>query len=307
MKPTLGRAVVGAAALTLTLSVSGMAADGALAAALREAAPAHQKVLTGSVVLGQTSTAAVFNCGAGTTVVQYAAAPPAYQAPDAGVITSFSYYANNSGSVRAVVLGAAANPSHRTVLATSPLEVVAPGAVNTFPVRISTPAGATLGLYVSQNDMGCYATGAVADSAMWATFDPAATTDFPGTSPLPAARVDISAVLEPDADHDGYGDVSQDSCPQSAQTQAACPAPDTTVSKKPKKVSTKRTVKIKFSAGTGATFTCTVDKKKAKPCTSPLKKKLGYGKHKILITATSSVGIVETTPATVKFRIARPD
>ena len=41
---------------------------------------------------------------------------------------------------------------------------------------------------------------------------------------LPAPfRVPVSAVLEPDADHDGFGDETQDKCPQSAATQAACP------------------------------------------------------------------------------------
>jgi hypothetical protein len=36
-------------------------------------------------------------------------------------------------------------------------------------------------------------------------------------------RVPVSAVIEPDADNDGFGDETQDKCPQSASTQAECP------------------------------------------------------------------------------------
>ncbi|HVD41046.1 MAG TPA: hypothetical protein VNC16_08600 [Solirubrobacterales bacterium] len=40
---------------------------------------------------------------------------------------------------------------------------------------------------------------------------------------LSGLQVPIVVVLEPDADNDGYGDETQDGCPQSATTQAACP------------------------------------------------------------------------------------
>jgi hypothetical protein len=36
-------------------------------------------------------------------------------------------------------------------------------------------------------------------------------------------RVPVAAVIEPDADGDGYGDETQDKCPQSAAVQAECP------------------------------------------------------------------------------------
>lgn len=37
------------------------------------------------------------------------------------------------------------------------------------------------------------------------------------------ARVPLAAVIEPDADNDGYGDETQDGCPLSAAAQTACP------------------------------------------------------------------------------------
>jgi hypothetical protein len=36
-------------------------------------------------------------------------------------------------------------------------------------------------------------------------------------------RVPLAAIVEPDADNDGFGDETQDACPQNATTQTACP------------------------------------------------------------------------------------
>jgi len=41
--------------------------------------------------------------------------------------------------------------------------------------------------------------------------------------PVTEGRVPLAAVIEPDADNDGYGDETQDACPQSAAFQVACP------------------------------------------------------------------------------------
>lgn len=45
----------------------------------------------------------------------------------------------------------------------------------------------------------------------------------------------VSAVIEPDADNDGFGDETQDQCPQSATTQAPCPVVTLNVSATAKK------------------------------------------------------------------------
>lgn len=46
------------------------------------------------------------------------------------------------------------------------------------------------------------------------------TTNF---EPATDGRVPLAAVIEPDADNDGFGDETQDACPQSPTTQVACP------------------------------------------------------------------------------------
>jgi hypothetical protein len=50
---------------------------------------------------------------------------------------------------------------------------------------------------------------------------PGSTASF---GPATTGRVPLAAIIEPDADKDGYGDETQDKCPQSAALQTACPA-----------------------------------------------------------------------------------
>ena len=79
-----------------------------------------------------------------------------------------------------------------------------------------------------------------------------------GTSAVPATAPDGSSVttgmnysisdlvdadLEPDADHDGYGDETQDQCPTDANTQGPCPTTPT-----PQKKKCKHTKKRKSAA-----------------------------------------------------------
>lgn len=84
-------------------------------------------------------------------------------------------------------------------------------------------------------------------------------------------------------------------------------APDTVLGKTPAKKITKNSAKITFSSpAAGTTFTCKVDKLKAKSCTSPFKvKNLKPGKHKVKVTATAG-GKVDPTPAVVTFTYKRP-
>jgi hypothetical protein len=81
-------------------------------------------------------------------------------------------------------------------------------------------------------------------------------------------------------------------------------APDTAFVHVPKRKSHKHKVKFFFTASEAATFTCKVDKGKAKPCVSPLKVKIKrYGKHQITVTARDVVGNVDPTPATYSWKL----
>jgi hypothetical protein len=92
--------------------------------------------------------------------------------------------------------------------------------VNNFPARIPVQAGDLLGL------SGSYA-------PYCRTNDPVdKTADFNGVPPIGATpttekfegfQVPVTAKIEPDVDGDGYGDETQDKCPQSAAYQTPCP------------------------------------------------------------------------------------
>jgi hypothetical protein len=267
----------------------------------------------GAVTLGEVQ-GGVDNCffgsaAFGVTSALEDPARPSYVAPFSGVLTSYSYFAGtNGGSVQVLVLKAGADAAHKVVAAKSIKQAVVPSTLTTFATRLPMKAGERIGIGFGQNGMSCLITASAADSTFVAyPFDADTTSDMaaPG-SDFGEGRPNVSAVLEPDADGDGYGDVSQDRCPQSATTLVACPAPDTTVTKAPKK-STRHRAKITFgSTITASTFTCMVDGKAPVPCTSPFKKNYGYGRHLVLITAFSPVGIADLTPAAVMVRIKRP-
>jgi hypothetical protein len=267
----------------------------------------------GAVTLGQFAYISPVNCtgpsNGQTTMAQYLeAGAPSYVTPTAGVITSYSVRASGAGLVRLVVFGPSATAGHRKVVAMSAQNAVkANTSVNTFKTRVPVTAGLSIGLNNSAGAMICWGAGVAGDQVARANVDPATSTDYVGTTLELGKRVNISAILEPDVDGDQYGDISQDLCPQSRLTQAACPTPDTMVTKQPKKRSSNRKAKIRFSSTiAGSSFTCAVDRKAARPCTSPYKQKVKYGKHTVVITATSAVGSVDPTPAKVKFKVTKP-
>jgi CSLREA domain-containing protein len=93
-------------------------------------------------------------------------------------------------------------------------------------------------------------------------------------------------------------------------------APDTSFTKKPKKKlrakGRSKTAKATF-AFTGTddspgplTFECKVDGGNFKPCVSPVKVKLGVGKHTFEVRAVDAAGNVDASPAKAKVKVKRP-
>ena len=94
---------------------------------------------------------------------------------------------------------------------------------NSFKTRIPVQAGDRLGLY-GPNSPGTLActTGSVEDEIglLRAAAPLGSINTFP---PVTKDQVPVSATLEPDKDGDGYGDETQDGCPQSAAYPGRCP------------------------------------------------------------------------------------
>jgi hypothetical protein len=83
-------------------------------------------------------------------------------------------------------------------------------------------------------------------------------------------------------------------------------APETEITKPPKRKSAKRKVRIEFGANeTGATFECKLDKGDLSPCDSPFKAKVKPGKHVFAVRATDASGNVDATPAQARFKVKR--
>ena len=82
-------------------------------------------------------------------------------------------------------------------------------------------------------------------------------------------------------------------------------APETTITKGPKKKTTKRRPRFTFASSEfGSTFQCQLDAGQFQPCSSPFKPpKLRLGKHKLRVEAIDPAGNVDPTPAVRKFKV----
>jgi len=186
--------------------------------------------------------------------------------------------------------------------------------VTQFAAQLPIKAGDQLAIHVPKENtssVGCdFNSGDTGDVVRWRTGnafdDPVGTTVATDTTG-PSFRLNVSARVEPDADGDGYGDLTQDTCPSLKNSHDDCIPPNTFLKSGPaKKVVTaasKAKVKITFFASEAASFTCKVDKKAATPCNGKFKAKLKPGKHTVTITATDRVGNVDPTPLVVKTKV----
>ena len=251
------------------------------------------------------------NCGIDVTQLQSAAPGGEYTVPFSGVITSWSFQSGPSPptSLR-LKFGRAAGPGDIfTIVAEGPVEFPAPSVLNTFAARVPVEGGAVLGYHAGPPANGQCTSGATAPHQVVFTSGdppPGATVDFDG--PFTNTRIDLLAVLEPDADGDGFGDETQDLCPaEGGNSGAACVPPVTTITSGPKKKTRKKVATFEFSASdAGSTFECSLDgKTQFKVCATPFVVKVGKGKHTFEVRATDPGGVAETAPASRTWKVKK--
>jgi hypothetical protein len=146
--------------------------------------------------------------------------PLSSTAPASGVITKASVALPGgpfSYATKLKVARGTGTPNQYTVLAESAAFTLTGGA-QAFSVRVPVTAGDLIGLG-GPTAFACGLAGATA-AAVAADAPVGSPTVY---TPTANASVPVVATVEPDADHDGYGDVTQDLCPQSAAYQTACP------------------------------------------------------------------------------------
>jgi hypothetical protein len=97
---------------------------------------------------------------------------------------------------------------------------------NTYATRIPVLAGdhigGSLGIGGETGGLLCKTENAGDRAGLFATNPPSGST-APLATEVAGYQVPIVVSVEPDADNDGFGDETQDQCPQSAAIQTACP------------------------------------------------------------------------------------
>jgi hypothetical protein len=148
-------------------------------------------------------------------------------APFDGVIVRWRLLAAPSGTYRIRVLDPQGGTSYRIAGSSGAEAVTAPmfKEITVFPTRLPIAAGAYVGLtpptFTIQGSK---------ESAPGSAFirindgSDGAAVNLDGVSPV-GKELLYDADIEPDADRDGFGDISQDSCPADGATQDACPQP----------------------------------------------------------------------------------
>jgi len=100
------------------------------------------------------------------------------------------------------------------------------GGLNTFSTRIPVHAGDFIGTTgtVEGNDAAVYCnTGNPGERLGAFSGNPQLNSTATSETEASTVQVPITVSIEPDADNDGFGDETQDGCPQSAAYQTACP------------------------------------------------------------------------------------
>jgi hypothetical protein len=255
-------------------------------------------------------------CSTGIALFQDTVAVPPSYTTTAGVVTSWSSMAlaANPGTLE-LKIGREGPANTYTITGSSQPEPLVANRLNSFRTRIPVQAGDVLALYLPPQpfSIGCgIPTGNVGDTVKYygaPVPDPAVGTVITTTTGNASLHLNVSARIEPDADGDGYGDLTQDACPALKNTHDDCLPPDTFLKTAPKKLvahgKTARAKVVFFASEEGSTFTCSVDGAPATPCASPLKLKLKRGKHTVTVVATDKVGNVDSTPLVVRIKVTK--
>jgi hypothetical protein len=121
-----------------------------------------------------------------------------------------------------------ASPLQFQVVGESAVANVASGE-NTFPTRVPIQTGDRIGLFANAQFGALFCAESPeaespGNSTGFILGNPTAGSTATVVESAPETLVPVAAVIEPDADADGFGDETQDACPQSAATQLPCPA-----------------------------------------------------------------------------------
>ncbi len=179
-------------------------------------------------------------CTGGESYTQGPLLASTYSPTAPGVITSWSSFAAATPGTQLVLLVLKPNPAGSThFIATQKDQarvLTQANTLNTFSgLHLPIAAGEQLGLFLPSGGADCFFDAPPDDGLFFTGGDPPLNTDVNFTGSNTDRRMNASAVVEPDADRDGFGDETQDACPSSAAAQGACPVATHKKCKKHKK------------------------------------------------------------------------
>jgi hypothetical protein len=217
-----------------------------------------------------------------------------------GVITEWNFLAGpDTGAVALQILSKGAFGSEVfTTFAESAIETPIPNTMNTFKTHIVIPNDRveySLALRVVSGSPDClYRAAAPYTFGSASKASPAplvgSSAKFPYDPQLMDHQLNVTVDGEDDDDGDGFGDETEDGCPEKPQRQDDCIAPDVLIGSTPGYPTRKRTARFTFSSHEpGATFQCHLEDKEFSPCLTPLKyKHLKPGRHTFTVRAVDA-------------------
>jgi hypothetical protein len=170
-------------------------------------------------------------CATDTTYIVTGSVGNTYTVPSSGVISRWSFHAGSLAPDTVKLKLGRVGPgtdlsadTNLSVVGESASEVPTASSLNQYSTRISVQQGDFLGIYLG-GDGGEALCGDGSSLGFPDHFHSSEV--LAGTSANftreDEGQIDVAAVLEPDADHDGFGDETQDQCPSNAGTQGSCP------------------------------------------------------------------------------------
>src|SRR5262245_54844083 len=181
-----------------------------------------------ATAVGETVNPTGFSCNPIAKFFQGVSPSNQFVVPYEGVITSWSFLGGVTAPSQMKLKLARVGASTLDVVAESDFQTPVANQLNTFPSRVPAHADEVIGFDLkSPSLVPCGTDPAAGYTTDYVVGDLAPGTSNAAFSSLPNLHLDLSARLEPDADHDGYGDETQDQCPTNASTQGPCRASET--------------------------------------------------------------------------------
>lgn len=178
-----------------------------------------------AVTLGQTGTPTGGCPGSNVLVQSAVGGPPGYTVPPGfGVITSWSFQGDPiPGSGKLLVWRPTGVASQFILLRKSATEAFSAGTVATFPARFPVQPNDLIGMIADRPCLGLGPPGDLVEVRTLAT-EPAEGSVVTMVGSVSNQRILIAAQVEVDADHDDFGDDTQDRCIGAPGAANGCPS-----------------------------------------------------------------------------------